>query len=103
MPMKSSLTLLALLAAGTVQAQDNQALQGASLAASCAGCHGTEGRAIAGSSVPGLAGQPAPYIVDQMKAFKSGVRTATVMHQIAKGYSDAQIEQMAAYFGALKK
>jgi len=38
-----------------------------------------------------------------MKAFKSGARPATVMHQLAKGYSDAQIEVIAAYFAAQKQ
>ncbi len=38
---------------------------------------------------------PAAYLVEQMKAFKSGARAGTVMPQLAKGYSDAQIEQLA--------
>lgn len=72
------------------------------LAATCAACHGTEGRAPAGSAMPSLAGRPAPWIAEQMNAFKSGAREATVMHQIARGYSAAQIEQLAAYFAALQ-
>lgn len=85
------------------QAQNAQTLPSQSLAATCAACHGTQGRAISGAAVPGLAGLPAAYLSEQMKGFKSGTRQATVMHQIAKGYSDAQIEQMAAYFAAQKK
>lgn len=73
------------------------------LAATCANCHGTQGRAVDSASVPGLAGMPASYIVEQMKAFKAGTRPATVMHQLAKGYSDAQIEAIAGYFAAQKK
>ena len=69
-----------------------------SLAASCAMCHGTNGRAAPGSSVPGLAGRPAEAIVDAMKAFKEGKREATIMQQIAKGYGDAEIAAMAAHF-----
>ena len=72
------------------------------LAATCANCHGTAGRSVDGASVPGLAGLPAAYTVEQMKAFKSGARPATVMHQIAKGYSDVQIEQIAAWYAAQK-
>jgi cytochrome subunit of sulfide dehydrogenase len=90
-------------AVGSVQAQDAAALQVRSLAATCAGCHGTAGRAVDAPAVPGLAGLPAGYMVEQMTAFKAGTRTATVMHQIAKGYSDAQIAQLAAYFAAQKK
>ena len=99
-----ALIWLGLLAAATgVQAQDASALRVRALAATCANCHGTDGRAVDGSGVPGLAGLPAGYIVEQMKAFKGGARQATVMHQLAKGYSDAQIEQLAAYFAAQKK
>jgi cytochrome subunit of sulfide dehydrogenase len=84
-------------------AQDAQALQARSLAANCAGCHGTAGHAVDAASVPNLAGMPAAHLVEQMKAFKSGARAATVMHQLSKGYSDAQIDQLAAYFAAQKK
>jgi sulfide dehydrogenase cytochrome subunit len=84
-------------------AQDAKALHLRALAATCANCHGTQGRAVDAASVPGLAGMPASYIVDQMKAFKAGTRPATVMHQLAKGYSDAQIEALAGYFAAQKK
>jgi len=102
-----SLTTVALaglaLAAGSAAAQDSVALRQAALAATCANCHGTQGRAVEGAAVPGLAGMPAAYMVEQMKGFKAGTRPATVMHQLAKGYSDAQIDQIAAYFAAQKK
>jgi cytochrome c553 len=68
------------------------------MAANCAMCHGTQGRTVEGSSVAPLAGRTAPEIVAQMKAFKEGTRQATIMHQIAKGYSDAEIAAMADYF-----
>ena len=84
-------------------AQDAANLQIRSLAATCANCHGTAGHAIDDSAVPGLGGMPAGYFVEQMNAFKSGERTATVMHQIAKGYNGAQIDRLAAYFAAQKK
>ena len=101
--MRQLLWAMGLLAASAAQAQDAKALQAASLAASCTACHGTEGRAVPGAAVLGLAGLPANLIVEQMKAFKGGARTGTVMPQIAKGYNDAQIEQLAAYFAAQKK
>lgn len=94
-----SLMVAALLSAPAL-AQDAQTLNTRALAATCANCHGTNGKAAANVVVPGLAGLPAPYITEQMKAFKAGTRPATVMHQLAKGYSDAQIDQMAAYFAA---
>jgi cytochrome c553 len=89
----------ALLAAGTcAQAQDAMALRARSLAASCAQCHGTDGHVPPGSAMPAIAGKPASYLIEQMTAFKSGARPGTVMPQIAKGYSDAQIVALAAYF-----
>jgi cytochrome subunit of sulfide dehydrogenase len=100
--MPRVLILLA-LAAGAAQAQPTaEQLQVRTLAAACAQCHGTAGKPIPGSVLPGLAGMPADYLDAQMKAFKSGARPATVMHQIAKGYSDAQIAALAAYFNAQK-
>jgi cytochrome subunit of sulfide dehydrogenase len=101
-----ALILTALLATSlhmSAQAQSVQDLNIRSLAATCANCHGTNGKAQDGSAVVSLAGLPKDYIVAQMAAFKSGARPATVMHQLAKGYSDAQIEQIARYFAAQKK
>jgi cytochrome subunit of sulfide dehydrogenase len=72
------------------------------LAAPCAICHGTEGRAVTKDVVP-LAGLPREHIASQMRAFRDGQRPATVMHQIAKGYTDAQIDAMAAWFSAQKR
>lgn len=92
----------ALAAAGAAAAQDPSTLYVRSVAATCAQCHGTAGRSAPGSVLPPIAGMPADYIAAQMQAFKAGTRPATVMHQIAKGYSDAQIAQLAAYFAAQK-
>jgi cytochrome c553 len=72
-------------------------------AATCANCHGTEGRTTPGSAIPSLAGMPKDYMVLQMKAFKEGTRPATVMHQITKGYTDAQIDSIAIYYASLKR
>jgi cytochrome subunit of sulfide dehydrogenase len=73
-----------------------------SLAANCAACHGTNG-ASAGGAIAGLAGMNKEYFVNQMKLFKEGKREATLMHQIAKGYSDAETAALAAYFSEQKK
>lgn len=68
------------------------------MAFNCAACHGTNGRPAAGSSVAGLAGRPAAEMVQAMQQAKEGKRPSTVMHQIAKGYSDAEIAALADYF-----
>lgn len=87
----------------SAHAQDKDALYVKSLAATCANCHGTNGKAVEGSSVVSIAGLDKAYLVTQMKAFKAGTRPATIMHQLSKGYSDAQIETLATYFAAQKK
>jgi cytochrome c553 len=48
--------------------------------------------------VPALAGQPAAQLVEKLKAFQRGERPSTIMQQIAKGYSDAQIDALARWF-----
>ncbi len=105
-PVPKLALLLALTASSLAHAQSaasQQTLYTRSLAATCANCHGTDGRAVQGSSVVSLAGMDRSYLATQLKAFKSGARPATVMHQISKGYSDAQIETIADYFAAQKK
>lgn len=73
-----------------------------SQAAACTSCHGPSGRAPAGSTIPPLAGRPQGELAAQMQAFKAGTRPATVMHQIAKGYSDDQIAAITAWFAAVR-
>ena len=94
--------VLALASASTWAASPDPAssLQVRQWAANCAACHGTGGRTVEGSSVSGLAGTPAATIIAQLQAFKEGKSPATVMHQLAKGLSDAQIQAMADYFAA---
>ena len=100
-------TLLALAAVWTAAsgaagafAQQPDPNLGRNLAAACANCHGTNGASLAG--MPGLAGRAPSDIARPMQDFKSGKRPATVMHQIARGYSDEQVEAIAAYFAAQK-
>jgi len=88
--------LLGLLAAGAAQAQDANLAR--NLAATCANCHGTNGQAR-GDMKP-LAGVSAEKIVAMLADFKSGAQPATIMHQIAKGYTDEQIKLIAAFLAA---
>ena len=70
------------------------------LAASCAACHGTNGHSV--GAMPMLAGMDKKLFVNQMKDFKSGARTGTVMHHHAKGYTDEEFEKLADFFAAQK-
>jgi cytochrome subunit of sulfide dehydrogenase len=96
----SRIALAAALAAATFCAYPQDSAR--NLASACAVCHGTDGKAVTKDVVP-LAGLPREHIVTQMRAFRDGTRPATVMHQIAKGYTDAQIDAMAAWFAAQKR
>ena len=91
-----------LSAGGSAVAQNAQMLQLRTLAASCASCHGTDGRTVPGSAIPALSGLPASYIAAQMTAFKDGSKPATVMPQIAKGFNSEQINALAAYFAGVR-
>ena len=77
-------------------------LQQRSLAATCAACHGTDGRAQLDAGLIGLRGRDKAYLLAQLTAFRDGTRASTVMQQIAKGYTPEQIEQLATYFAGLK-
>jgi cytochrome c553 len=72
------------------------------LAATCANCHDTNGRAVAGSGSETLAGADKDKLLQKLRDFRSGAKPATIMHQISKGYTEAQLELVAAYFAAQK-
>lgn len=70
------------------------------LAATCANCHGTDGHAVAGAGMATLAGTDRNKLVQTIRDFRSGTRPGTVMPQIAKGYTDEQIDLIATYYAA---
>ena len=72
------------------------------LAATCANCHGTNGRAVQSAGNEELAGVPKDKLMQKLRDFRSGAKPATIMHQISKGYTEAQLELVAAYFAAQK-
>ena len=99
------LLLLAALAscaafASPVSAQGADPNLGRNLAAACANCHGPNG--VSQQGMPSLAGQQGSQLAQQMRDFRAGKRPATIMHQLAKGYSDEQIDALATYFSAQK-
>lgn len=108
--MKSRWTaaLLLPLAASSLQAQAQVQVQGQdalytrSLAATCAACHGTDGRVVGDAGVAALAGQPRDRLAARLREFRDGSRPSTVMGQLSRGFSEAQIERLAAYFSALQ-
>jgi sulfide dehydrogenase cytochrome subunit len=73
-------------------------LQARAWAATCATCHGTNGKGPANDGIPALAGQTRQVLLEKLLAFKQGSLPATVMHQHAKGYSDEELARIAAFF-----
>lgn len=95
-------TLSSLLLAGaTVSMAAGDAAAGKAKSAVCAGCHGANGIS-ANPLWPNLAGQKDAYLVKQLKAFRDGTRSDPMMSPMAKPLSDADIENLAAYFSSLK-
>jgi cytochrome c553 len=88
---------LLLAANGLATAQPPVDLRAAGyLAGTCAACHGTNGRNA--NDMPVLAGRPSEQLAQRMRDLRDGRAAATVMHQHAKGYTDAQIDALADYF-----
>src|SRR5438128_6170475 len=98
MIVRAAAFALAVSAVTAAFAQD--ATQIRLLASNCANCHGTDGRSQGG--MPGLIGEPKAKLVELLQDFKTGRKPATIMHQISKGYTDAEIDALATYFSALK-
>jgi sulfide dehydrogenase cytochrome subunit len=69
-----------------------------SMAANCAACHGTNGRPAPDATLAGLAGKPRDELLTAMTQFKQGKKPATLMHQLAKGYSDEELAALAEHF-----
>jgi sulfide dehydrogenase cytochrome subunit len=91
-----------LLLAASAHGQGQEALYVRSLAATCAACHGTDGRVVGDAGVPALAGQSRDTLASRLRAFRAGSRESTVMSQLSKGFNDTQIDQLAGYFSAQK-
>lgn len=70
-------------------------------AAPCANCHGTDGHRQ--GAIPAIAGRPAPLLAGTLRQYRSdSVPDATVMPRLIKGLTDAEIDQIAAYFSAIR-
>lgn len=90
---------LALLSPGQAQARDPVA--GKIRAGMCATCHGPLGLSQI-PNAPHLAGQPAIYLVEQLKNYRSGKRQNEVMSVIAKPLTDQEIDDLAAWYESIR-
>ena len=69
--------------------------QGQALASACSGCH-----AVGGSAISDLTGWPTENIAMSMTAYKNDAQGTTVMHRLARGYSDDEIQRIAEFLAA---
>ncbi len=67
------------------------------LAATCANCHGPEGRSP--GAIPSIAGKPEAVIRAQLEGFRAGEPAdATVMPRLMRAFSDEEIAALARWF-----
>jgi len=92
--------MIAALGAAHAAGQGNDPNLARNLAATCANCHGTNGVSV--GEVASLAGRPKDEIGRKMQDYKNGTVPGTIMPQLAKGYTDAQIDLVAGWFAAQK-
>jgi cytochrome c553 len=93
---------LAGFAPGVAEAQlSPQARAGQEKSRSCMVCHGQLGISNV-PNAPHLAGQPAIYLIEQLKAYRSGRRANEVMAVIARPLSDADIDDLAAWYSSIR-
>jgi cytochrome c553 len=94
----TALVLLALLPAGQALAGDKAPQLVRTM---CQNCHGVDGVA----TLPGaanLSGQQKEYLIEQMRAYRSGRRQNPQMSVIAKPLSDEEIEKLCEWYSSIK-
>lgn len=72
---------------------------GQTIAVRCGACHGPDGNSV-NPQWPSIAGQHAPYIVRQLKAFQNGERTNILMSSQAMSLTEQDIKDVAVFFAA---
>jgi len=82
-------------------AMAQSASAGKDKAAMCATCHGMTGLSQL-PNAPHLAGQPAIYLVEQLKNYRSGKRPNEMMAAIAKPLSDQDIDDLSAWYASIE-
>ena len=99
-PLHSMLLLAAAVCTLPAQAANRLGPQDvAALAASCANCHGPDGRSS--TEIPSLRGSQAAHLKQRMLDFKTGkAADATVMTRLMKAYADDEIHALADWFAS---
>ena len=90
-----------------VRSSAEAAARGKTVAAQCVICHGPDGKGEAARLIPGIAGQPPGYLVQQMLLFKADTRDPGAPMLAAKKalmrlVPDSQFPELAAYYSSLR-
>jgi len=99
-----TVTLLSFVAGAHSQAPSDAVAAGREKFVQCASCHGADGRSTVMEQYPKIGGQSGAYLVNAMKAYRDGRRQGTyasVMAEVAKPLTDADIANLAAYIESL--
>ncbi|MCK5382359.1 MAG: cytochrome c [Gammaproteobacteria bacterium] len=101
MKMKMAYIALAVLGLGMVNvAQAGDATAGKAKSSTCIACHGADGIGTTNMN-PNLAGQKEAYLVKATRAYRDGTREDPMMGALSKALSDADIDNLAAYYSSL--
>lgn len=98
-PATLLLATLALATLSPASLADGDADAGRDKSTVCAACHGGDGNSM-NPVWPSLAGQHAGYLVEQMEAFRTGMREDPLMSAQAAGLSAEDIQDLAAFYAA---
>ena len=101
--MKRLLVLVLAACIGAPAFAGGDAASGKQKSEACGACHGADGNKPAGPDFPRLAGQSPEYIVKALQAYRAGDRSHPTMRGIAKGLSDQDMADVAAYYGGAGK
>lgn len=95
-------TLLALgvLLAAPPALANGDAAEGRKLARQCSACHGLDGIAKI-PIAPHIAGENFTYLQTQLRNFRSGKREHEIMSVVAQALSDAEIDDLAAWYASI--
>lgn len=91
----AALLMLAIYAAPAAAGAE----EGRAKAAACVACHGENGNS-ASPAFPSLSGQPKQFIVSSLFQFREGKRQNEVMSPMAAKLSNADMNDLAAWFSA---
>ena len=83
----------ALSSTGSVTMSGIEISAGEALSASCSGCHS----ALPETSMGPLSGRSASALASAINSYRTDPDGTTVMHRIARGYSEADVEAISSY------